>query len=122
MGVLRHFTPILTRVAPNAGSGRWLKTRGAHRPGAITPAATPINGAVGLAYSAGPYTAPGGAPGVYTWSLSSGTLPPGLALSASPAPLCMITGTPTQAGAFPYTLRAANAYGASEQAYTITIV
>jgi hypothetical protein len=40
---------------------------------------------------------------IIQWSISAGNLPPGLSLSAIGTPPGSITGTPTQAGAFPFT-------------------
>jgi large repetitive protein len=40
---------------------------------------------------------------ILTWSISAGNLPPGLVLSRVGAPPGSITGTPTQAGAYPFT-------------------
>ncbi len=62
------------------------------------PAAT-----VGRAYSH-PLIASGGEP-PYSWSLETGTLPPGLSLDSSRE---MILGTPTSEGTFEFTLRVAD--------------
>lgn len=59
-----------------------------------------------------------GTTGAITWSRSAGTLPPGLTLSASG----VLSGTPTQAGSFSFTVRAADSGGCSgTRAYTLTI-
>jgi hypothetical protein len=47
-----------------------------------------------------------GGDGTYTWSLGAGSLPPGLTLTQG-----AITGTPTQAGVFPFTARVTDAEG-----------
>jgi hypothetical protein len=57
-------------------------------------------GTVGAAYAVGIF-AGGGVP-PYRWSRIAGTLPPGLSLQASPGRL---TGTPTAAGSYSFTLR-----------------
>jgi hypothetical protein len=77
--------------------------------------------------SAGTYNAPyldivkatGGA-GTLTYSLVSGTLPPGInTLGANSGE---VLGTPTKVGTFPFTIQAADAFGDSAtQAYSITI-
>jgi hypothetical protein len=62
-----------------------------------------------------------GGVGVLTYSLAggSGPLPTGLSLNASTG---AITGTPTAAAAFPFTIKASDAFGDSAtQAYTITV-
>ena len=54
----------------------------------------------------------------FTWTVASGSLPPGLALSSGGA----ITGTPTAAGTFNFTMRVVDATGlTATQAQTITI-
>jgi len=75
-------------------------------------------GTVGQSYCCGNLFADGGVPG-YTWSLRSGQLPPGLALSASPG---QITGTPTARGTFSFLVRVTDSRGAfAERTFSITI-
>jgi len=52
-----------------------------------------------------------------TWSIASGTLPAGLSLAGTG----VISGTPTGAGTFNFTVRAANAKGDNTKSLTITI-
>jgi hypothetical protein len=83
----------------------------------ITSLALP-QGTLGQAY--GPFTvAQVGGTLPYTWSVSSGSLGPGLLLSSSG----VITGTPTQAGAFNFTLQVKDGAGASAtKTFTISVV
>ena len=74
-------------------------------------------GQVGVSYATGVF-ADGGVP-PYRWSLVAGSLPPGLSLTTSPG---RITGTPTTAGTFVFTLRVVDEGGqqASRQ-FSITV-
>lgn len=84
---------------------------------AINPSSVP-NGTTGVAYAGATFTQTGGV-GTITWSLSSGSLPTGLAFSTTG----VLSGTPTQAGAFPITVRATDSNGCfGERALTLTIV
>jgi hypothetical protein len=74
-------------------------------------------GRVGVSYATGVF-ADGGVP-PYRWSLVAGQLPPGLSLTTSPG---RITGTPTTAGTFTFTLRVADNGGqTATQQFSITI-
>ena len=76
------------------------------------------SGTVGQSYCCGNLFADGGVPG-YTWTLRSGSLPPGLRLSASPG---RITGTPTTRGTFSFVVRVTDSRGAfAERTFSITI-
>lgn len=78
--------------------------------------ATLPDGEVGLEYNA-PLFATGGV-GNFTWSITSGSLPDGLRLSAGGD----ITGTPTTEGQSTVTIRAVDTDGGSDEAtFTITI-
>jgi hypothetical protein len=68
-------------------------------------------GAVQVAYSAALSATGGTAP--YTWSLTGGTLAPGLALSSATG---AITGTPTQAGSFLFTATVKDSAGQTASA------
>ncbi|WP_371780880.1 DUF7927 domain-containing protein [Streptosporangium subroseum] len=68
------------------------------------PFPAPPAGEVGAPYSV-PLTVSGGtAP--YTWSVASGSLPPGLTLNASTG---VLSGTPTSAGSYPFTVQVTDA-------------
>ena len=83
----------------------------------ITTASALPAGTVGTAY-AQPITASGGTT-PYSWSVTSGSLPPGLSLSASSGAL---TGTPSAAGTFNFTIQVKDANSATAtQAFTVTI-
>ncbi len=74
-----------------------------------------LTGRIGLAYSWGFHATGGQAP--YTYAIVSGSLPPGLALSPG-----TISGTPTTAGSYTFTIRATDANGCTgERAYTLTV-
>jgi len=74
-----------------------------------------LTGRVGLAYSWSFHATGGQLP--YTYSIISGALPPGLALSPGE-----ITGTPTTEGSYTFTLRATDAKGCrGERQYTLLV-
>ena len=72
------------------------------------------NGVVGTPYNQ-TLTADGDTP--ITWSLASGNLPNGLSLSTGG----VISGTPTTAGTFNFTVKAANSAGSDTKALEITV-
>jgi hypothetical protein len=75
-------------------------------------------GTVGEFYCCGNLFADGGVPD-YTWTLVDGELPPGLELTESPG---RITGTPTTAGTFTFTVLVTDSRGATaERTFSITI-
>lgn len=79
----------------------------------ISTAALP-NGVVGGSYSQTLAATGGTAP--YVWSLASGTLPPGLTLSAAG----VLSGTPTTAGSYGFMVRASDSTGAqTTRSFTI---
>ncbi len=81
----------------------------------VNPAALP-NGAIGATYGQ-TFTQTGGN-GAITWSVSAGTLPAGLNLSA----VGVLSGTPCAGGAFNFTVRATDTNGCfGERAYTLII-
>ncbi len=83
---------------------------------AVNPATLP-NGTVGVAYSQ-TVSATGGN-GAYTFSVTAGTLPAGLALNTATG---AITGTPTTAATSNFTITATDGLGATgSRAYNVTI-
>jgi len=84
---------------------------------AIAPTITTsslASGTQGVAYSAS-LTATGATP--ITWSLQSGSLPTGLNLSSAG----VITGTPSTAGTYNFTVKASNSAGSDTKSLSITI-
>ncbi len=79
----------------------------------ITTTSLP-SGTVGASYSAQLAASTAGA----TWSVSSGTLPAGLSLNASTG---AITGTPTAANTYTFTVKAAIGSASAEKSFTVTI-
>ncbi|MGH9105553.1 MAG: beta strand repeat-containing protein [Acidimicrobiales bacterium] len=83
----------------------------------ITPP-TGYRGVVGVAYSV--TLSPSGGEGPFTWSISNGSLPSGLALSA---PTGEMSGTPTTSGTANFTVRVTDSLGGTaSQAVTATIL
>jgi len=82
---------------------------------AITTASLP-GGTVGQAYSQ-TLAATGGTP-PYTWSLASGSLPPGLSLSASGG---VVSGTPTTAGTYSFTAQVTDGTRTATTGLSITV-
>ncbi|OLF15183.1 hypothetical protein BU204_23260 [Actinophytocola xanthii] len=79
---------------------------------------TPPAGEVAVAYTAQPALT--GGTGPFTWSVTSGSLPPGLSFSSSTG---AITGTPATAGSFPLTIRVTDSFArTASAAATLTIV
>jgi hypothetical protein len=116
---------IMALASITATTGVALNGRTLARTGAVTladnaisvpaPAGAPLsvtcafpNGQVGVAYSSS-LVASGGTP-PYTYSISAGSLPPGLALNPSTG---AITGIPTTAGSFAYTAKVVDSAGGS---------
>ena len=106
-------TASFTVTATDSSSGGTFNATGTYTLTVVAPTvtispATLPNAAVGAAYSQ-TATATGGA-SPYTYTLTAGALPAGLTLNSSTG---AITGTPTAAGTFNLTLRAADANGYS---------
>ncbi|MGH9863700.1 MAG: putative Ig domain-containing protein [Candidatus Acidiferrales bacterium] len=84
---------------------------------------TLANGAFNVAYNAA-VSATGGL-GPFAWDISSGSLPPGLALAASTTNSVNITGTPTSGGSFSFTVRVRDSLSPQQAAtrnYTVLIL
>src|SRR4029079_10480840 len=81
---------------------------------AATLSGTPPGGTVGVPYS---YTFTLGGTSPVSAEVTGGSLPQGLGLSTAGA----LTGTPTVAGPFTFTIRASNAYGSAEGTFTFSI-
>ena len=116
---------IMAQASVTVTTGAVLNGRALARTGAVTlannsiavagpPGAGPSvtcaypNGEVSTFYSSS-LVATGGTP-PYTYSISAGSLPPGLTLNPSTG---AITGSPTTAGSFPYTAKVVDAASAS---------
>jgi large repetitive protein len=84
-------------------------------PVTITSSSVP-GGEVDLAYAAA-FAASGGV-GARTWSLTGGKLPPGLALSNDGH----ISGTPTAAGAYDFTITVRAGTGSASKSFRITVI
>ena len=82
----------------------------------LAPASLPVD-SVGAAYPATGISASGGA-APYGYAITAGALPPGLTLS----PTGQLSGTPTSAGSFSFTVTATDAHGQTGSfAYTLNI-
>jgi hypothetical protein len=81
-----------------------------------TVTSTLPNGSVSVAYSQPIYSfeSTGGSP---TWAFVSGVMAPGLAIS----PAGILSGTPTQAGTYNFTLSATDTHGSINFGFTVTI-
>ena len=96
-----------------AGSGAYT-----YNPGPACCSRAPPGGEAGVPYSDQLTVTGGTSP--FTWSVSAGTLPPGLTLSASAG---LLAGTPTTAGTFTFTVKVTDHSGLSDtEPVTITII
>lgn len=86
----------------------------------IWPNFTFANGTVGNLYSQQWDLTPASPP--TTYSVISGSLPTGLALTSPSDDLGLLSGTPTVAGSYSFTLKASNAFGTSNKTFTLLIV
>src|SRR5689334_2563244 len=111
---------LLAALLAAASAGAW----GQNAPFSITPTSLPIGGGVLVVGQAIPTQQLAPNPNLdagFTWSLSAGSLPPGLTFNTN---LVTITGTPTVPGAFTFTITAietgTNPHQASQQ-YTLYV-
>lgn len=78
------------------------------------------NGVLGSAYSQGWNLSPAASP--ITFSLQSGSLPSGLAISTTgSSTIGALSGTPTLVGSYTFSILATNAYGSATQSFTVAI-
>jgi hypothetical protein len=78
------------------------------------------DGVVGQAYTIKEFAAPTGTATPITFSISAGSLPPGLSLVYG-SNYWEITGTPTTAGTYAFTLQGVNSAGTTTQSLSIVI-
>jgi hypothetical protein len=83
----------------------------------ITAPTSLSDGVQNGAYTSTTFTATGGN-GTYTWAVSAGTLPAGLALSAGG----VLSGTPTAAGSATFTVQATSGPSSATKDYSLTIL
>lgn len=107
---LEYVSPYLTGGPISAAAGTQSPTWGTWN---MPP------GDVGIAYDAQWYLEGCSTP--VTFTLTSGSLPPGLSLSTLTGAEGEISGTPTTAGTYTFTLTATNSYGSASQSFSITI-
>ena len=97
------FTIEVTDAASNSASESMTITVAAAQPPTISTTSLP-NGTVSTAYSTTLAATGGATP--YSWSISSGSLPAGLSLTASTG---VISGTPTTANTYSFTVKVTDA-------------
>jgi len=107
------------RASNGAATSPTAEVTGSVLPAYVAPAINPIgnlpNAVVGTAYSR-TFTATGTQP--ITWNVSAGALPPGLSLSTGG----LLSGTPTLAGTYTFTIRASSTAGEDTEALSLTVV
>ncbi|WP_448112323.1 putative Ig domain-containing protein [Mesorhizobium amorphae] len=109
---------------PGPFSGTQAYTLSVAAPTITLPATTLANGTMGVAYSAALNPASGGT-SPYTYAVTAGALPPGLAVSPSTGAL---SGTPSAAGTFNFAVTATDSstgsgpYSSAPRGYSLTVV
>jgi hypothetical protein len=118
-----HAVPFGNPSAPGANETYSIKVSPSPPLAVSFPSTCCSAGTVGTGYLQNVFSS--GGTGPFAWSVASGTLPPGLALSSPSAPQVTgneLSGTPTTAGTFSFTIKVTDSAGnqASEPA-SITI-
>lgn len=105
-------------VTDNAGASKSLGcTLNVNNPPLLLGAGSPGNGVKDTVYSAYQFTASGGT-GVYSYIISSGSLPPGLGLTNAG----LLSGTPTASGDFSFSVTVTDSAGATKSGdYSINV-
>ena len=85
----------------------------------LWPSFSFADGVIGVPYSQA-WDMPSSAQ-VVTYALYSGTLPPGLSITALTGNKAKLAGTPTTLGTYGFVLSATNTYGTANQSFSITI-
>lgn len=115
------FTNIVLRVTDSSGATANLETFAVQVTAQLAITATPVTtGTSGTAYTSFTASATGGT-GPYTFSVGSGTLPPGITINATTG---VVSGTPTTAGTYAsIVLRVTDSLGATADraSFTITV-
>ena len=110
--------------APGPYNGTQPYTLAVAVPTITLPATTLADGTMGQAYSA-PLNPASGGTSPYTYAVTAGALPPGVALSPSTG---TISGTPTAAGTFNFSVTATDSstgtgpYASAPRGYSLTII
>ncbi len=108
-------SPDASRIIAGTNGGLWEYDATVSAPTITTSSPLP-SGIIGTSYSQ-TLAATGGTPS-YTWSVVAGTVPPGLVLSSAG----VLTGTPTVAGAYVFTVQVADRTSAvATQSFALVI-
>ncbi|WP_238149828.1 putative Ig domain-containing protein [Dyella jiangningensis] len=121
--VAGNFNFTVTATDSSTGAGAPFSISGSYTLAVVAPTITLSPGTLPLPAVGNPYsqaiTASEGHPATFTYSVSSGLLPTGLALDVNTG---MVSGTPTAAGNFNFTITATDSGGfTGSQAYTVNV-